>query len=185
MATPELPKALTTQLSRLTTEVMDYQPLNEVTYRQALDSLSVYQQMRRQIQKHYKAIKDPINQARKKILTLEKADLDRVSPGEDRLQRLIRAFLKQRTALPTAAPQPDGDSTALRVTPPVPHRKTTRRTVTITDFAALVSAVERGDVPIEALEPNIPYLTQRAKQEEGLFQMPGVHVDTTITIVTT
>ena len=66
----------------------------------------------------------------------------------------------------------------------MPHRKTTRRTVTITDFAALVSAVERGDVPLEALEPNMPYLTQRAKQEEGLFQIPGVHVDATITIVT-
>lgn len=49
-------------------------------------------------------------------------------------------------------------------------------TAQVDDKLALVKAVAEGKVSLEALEPNMVYLRQRAKADKGAFVAPGVRV---------
>lgn len=50
----------------------------------------------------------------------------------------------------------------------------TRWSAEVVDFAALVRAVAAGDVPLDALQPNSTWLSERAREQREAFAMPGV-----------
>jgi len=129
------------------------------------------QTTRKRITSHYAQIKGPLNSTRRTVLAMERADLDRIAPAEAAIQGLIAAYEDQLEAglvLPT---------------PPGQYRLETPRPV-VEDLGALIAAVHRGDVAREVLVPHLPTLTAMVKQQGGLFAVPGVRVETDLTIVT-
>lgn len=54
--------------------------------------------------------------------------------------------------------------------------KTVRYSAEVTDFAALVTAVATGTVPLDALKPNLTFLNERARALKHELRYPGVAV---------
>jgi len=51
----------------------------------------------------------------------------------------------------------------------------------IIDKPALIKAVAAGDIPMEALDPNMPYLNEIARKKEDKMSVPGVEAVSNIT----
>lgn len=172
MAIRKLPKKVETQLnqiSEVTLEVHDPQ-----TYQMACEHLSVVQTMRRTITSHYKPIKDALNGTRKTVLDMEKSDLAKLAPSEERLSVLIQEYEDTNE---------DGlDQAAL--TEQLNHHRLTTSRVVVEDVDALIKAIAEGKVSSDVVKPNIPALNKIAKQFGGLFSMPGCRVETDVTLVT-
>ena len=129
------------------------------------------QTTRKRITSHYAQIKGPLNATRKTVLAMERADLDRIAPAEAAIQTLITTYEDQLEAGLVLA------------TPTGQYRLETPRPV-VEDLGALIAAVHRGDVAREVLVPHLPTLTAMVRQQGGLFAVPGVRVETELTIVT-
>ena len=168
-----LPKRVENKLVKTTTLAQGQQITNDRTYRKVCHLLSDLQTLRKAITAHYKPIKDAINGTRRTVLDLEKADLTRVQPAESLVMAAIVAW--------EDTPH-EGEALQLREPPEGQYRLVTPRVV-VEDLRALVEAISRGEVGLEAVVPHQPTLTRLAKQYGGLFRVPGCRVETNITVV--
>mgnify|MGYP003136644507 CR=1 len=164
----KLPKKISTQIDALSASI-PAAITDQPTYLQACEALALVQTTRKRITSHYAQIKGPLNATRKTVLAMERADLDRIAPAEAAIQTLITTYEDQAGA-------------ELGITQGQ-YRIETPRPV-VEDLGALITAVHQGDVPREVLVPHLPTLTAMAKQQGGLFAVPGVRVETDLTIVT-
>ena len=192
---PELPTDLVIQMDDLSAWVSKTTIRTQKSYTKASDTLKTFQTMRKAVPSHYKAIKDPLNAARKQVLDMEKTDLHRLQPAEDRLKTLILDYQDRKTAEDNAAAAEaiaTAHATGHPLTPQVAsiavpdgqHTRTYTRVVVV-DFAALVQSVAKGETPIDALEPNQGYLNKLVAQTgASLFAVPGCTVEQHRTVVT-
>lgn len=170
--------------------------------RTAVDLLDAIADLRRELAEHhdpiiqaaYKAHKaalqakakldDPLKQAEAKLRRLlgawEQAERERVEAErrkeQERLASLARAAEEAGDAEKAAALQ--------MATAATPEREpvvssTAKYEVEVTDLAALVQAVAKGAVPLDALEANLSAIRKAAASAEGKLEWPGVKVTVT------
>jgi hypothetical protein len=175
--TKKLSKTLVKKMDSLVTEVSNAQITSDDTYYQACNYLKSVQMMRKTITGHYKQIKDAINASRKTILNLEKADLGRIEPAEEKLVSIITAYEDG-----PATELPDG-STATLDPPKNQYRQETPRVV-VRDKDALIAAISSGVAPSILVKPDQSELNKAARQLGKLFSIPGCHVEYDVKIIT-
>ena len=193
MAIPLLPTTVTQSISTLDARWKNTGLIrSQQTYLAACEALSGCQQLRREVTKHFTEVKRTAQDHLNAIRAMEKSRLSDLSPTEDRLQALIVAYEDYRAdqAREAAANALKGPADAeiavltpdLR-TPKGQYRRVTYRPV-VEDFRLLLKAVVDGLVPMEALGANLPVLRQMIKDQGSLFAVPGVRVETDVTVVT-
>ena len=168
----KLPRKISTQIDALSASI-PAAITDQPTYLQACEALALVQTTRKRITSHYAQIKGPLNATRKTVLAMEQADLERIAPAETAIQGLIAAYEDHL----------EGGMGLLSARPTGQYRIETPRPV-VEDLGALIAAVHRGDVAREVLVPHLPTLTAMVRQQGGLFAVPGVRVETELTIVT-
>jgi len=187
------PQELVTEATDLETWVKKTSIKSQTSYDKASARLGDFQRLRRTIQAHFAAVKSPINAALKDIRAMEKAELAKIAPSEERLKALILTYdAKQREARDAAVR--DALTNGTEITPPTHTRPagqsivTTKRTALV-DVPAFIAAVARGDVPMEvvtaekvvaALEVE---LNKLRRSHGDLFSVPGVVVQSTDNVV--
>jgi phage FluMu protein gp41 len=182
--TQRIPPKLLTQAEDLQAWVNDIAITDADTYADACEALRTFALLRREFERHYAKVKAPLNDARAKIIAMEKEDLERVVPAENVLKTMILAYddtqqarvREQLAQSPTTAISLPEPPQGIIKPAPTPH-------VVVTDKMALVRAVASGQLPLSVVEPRIPELNKLARKEGGLFQAPGCAVEYTRTVV--
>ena len=166
---------------------------NGADYLTASELLQQINRQRREVEKHYASIKQPINAARKHILALEKTDLARLTTPATALSAAIVAYEDAQAETDRAEAQSllaasrEGIAVAApsaRVVTPEHQYRRQSRTVTVNHLGALIAAVAAGDVPLSVLSPNQTILNRMAREQGDLFAVPGCAVNINTTVVT-
>jgi hypothetical protein len=153
----------------------------------ATTQMTEVQRIRRGIKKHYKQLRDPINEARAINIAAEKDWLRKVEPVESRLNYLISTYTKvQKQRLEDEAKQilqvvketgslKDVTPAPITITPPVEVRPTYSAMINPEDFATLVKAVADGTVPLDALTPDWVWINKQARNMKEAFEKKYAH----------
>lgn len=192
-------------------------------YLHAGELLKGIKALRRKIEDHYDAIKRPLNDLRKQVLSMEADDLDDVVKAErlvggaialydheererreaerirlqaeadlrakEQAKALSKSLLKQaeqytgeiakvlKAEAKAVLANPVSEEVTLPDAPKVPGLSVrTQTSAEVQDLRALVAAVAKGTVPLEAVMPNQPFLNGLARSLGDDLKFPGVVV---------
>ena len=189
---PKLPQATTKAIATVVKQWTGPKGITSTpTYAQACEALGACQSLRKEITKHYTAVKRGALDHLSELRGMEKAQLEQVDPTERLLQELIIDYEDQyhaerQKAAESALMHPAGTSLS-RLEDDLPKVKGQYNHPTlepvVTDLEALVKAVASGQIPLEAVKPHLPCLRRMLTEQEEMFEVPGVEVHRRITVV--
>ena len=167
-----LPKTLTKEIVAVAREATNFSVTNPKTYVEAWQFLYAVQRKRKDVEAHYKTLKDSVNSHRRVILDLEKEHLAPLFPAEAHLTEMITEY-NQSTSVAVYVPQ---DEFSTQTKP--------RKVGVVTDLELLVRAVAEGRAPLDYLKPNNSAINSSVTQQGDLFDCDGVDVEEKVTLVT-
>jgi len=149
----------------------------DADYRDAVNWLLGCKQLKSKIESHYKAVRRPLNEARRVNIQQEKEAVGRLTVPLAALTVGIMEWEEQNEIL-------DTEHGIEPVTKATTHRTRETKSVRVENMKELVEAVARGDCSLKVLEPNIPELNRMLRAHGELFSVAGCAVDVHRTIVT-
>ena len=180
-----LPSDLETAVTQLSVRATPLPLVDQAQYDEACVKLELVQKLRRKIVKHFTYLREPISIANKRNSAARDHELARLVPIESGLNTCIVEYQNAQaaerdadaealSALSLATGVPVAPLAAMDRPPTNQHRRETV-SVTVTDLAALVSAVADfdGRAPLECLRVHLPTLNRLAREQGDLFHVPG------------
>jgi hypothetical protein len=148
----------------------------DADYREAVNWLLGCKQLKSKIESHYKAVRRPLNEARRVNREQEKEAVGRLTHPLAALSVAIMEWEEQNEILDTEH--------GIEPVKARTHRTRETKSVRVENMKELVEAVARGDCSLKVLEPNIPELNRMLRAHGQLFSVAGCAVDVNRTIVT-
>jgi len=148
----------------------------DADYREAVNYMLGCKQLKSEIERHFKAVRRPLNEARRVNIQQEKEAVGRLTVPLAALSVGIMEWEEQNEILDTEHGIEPVQSTT--------HRTRETKSVRVENMKELVEAVARGDCSLKVLEPNIPELNRMLRAHGQLFSVAGCAVDVNRTIVT-
>ena len=145
-------------------------------YREAVNWLLGCKQLKSKIISHYKAVRRPLNEARRVNIQQEKEAVGRLTHPLAALSVAIMEWEDEHEILDTEH--------GIEPVKATTHRTRETKSVRVENMKELVEAVARGDCSLKVLEPNIPELNRMLRAHGELFSVAGCAVDVNRTIVT-
>ena len=148
----------------------------DADFREAVNWLLGCKQLKSKIESHYKAVRRPLNEARRVNIQQEKEAVGRLTHPLAALSVAIMEWEDEHEILDTEH--------GIEPVKATTHRTRETKSVRVENMKELVEAVARGDCSLKVLEPNIPELNRMLRAHGELFSVAGCAVDVNRTIVT-
>ena len=171
-----LPTKYLQELARYDELTVNVNIETDADYRDAVNWLLGCKKLKSKIESHYKAVRRPLNEARRVNIEQEKEAVGRLTVPLAALTVGSMEWEGQNEILDTEH--------GIEPVKARTHRTRETKSVRVENMKELVDAVARGDCSLKVLGPNIPELNRMLRAHGELFSVAGCAVDVHRTIVT-